>query len=728
MSINLRRLTLLAALAAVIILVLTTQTPPIGRADNGDVAEIVDLSALQEEYETSATAEIEFSVQDNRTPSLDLNGTPVPQSEDIDYRAVLMILDPDGDEIYNSHKENDDEKLTLGPGESGTASFSWKIRSSADLGTYTLTGSLHNFNDFDEVFDEFTPRDAGAFDVRSGVNLLLTTASHDFGDIESRETPRKIFTVVNEGLGELEWAVTEWPEDWLDLVSPAPGEVNVGRGNIEVRVKEFAGFGDLAGEIRIESNGGDDAISVSANVLGDPKGDISRFRVTQFSFRTGDEVPIDVRIENTGDVRLDYRLVITARDSTGARIYDSNTLGEDLPVFLDEGEDITTTFTWSIPPDSPTGDYTLSAELRNWHDWQLILDETESIETEEFNVGQGPMLSVRHNPLIFEDIKLGETATETLEVTNSGKGTITWHVVSVPEWTTLLSSTNPFTGDGPVTLMLNDTAPGGRLSGEIVFEFNGFPFIVPVQVNVIAPTPTKTAIPTKTSTPLPTATHARPTSTITSTRAPVIPSASVFDGSISTSIGGVPEGSVLIATVGDYVSPPAVIQGNRYTSLVVAPTDENKVGELITFTLNGFPATGPIRPIPFLPGLPRTVDLVFGNFGTPTITPIPLTSTPTSIPATVTPRPTVPATATSTPTTTPVPPTSTPNVLIQVVTSTATREVEQATDESDEPESGGSCNASGHVSAGTGVLNLVLLVGPVAALATIRQRRAFRRK
>ncbi len=181
------------------------------------------------------------------------------------------------------------------------------------------------------------------------------------------------------------------------------------------------------------------------------------------------------------------------------------------------------------------------------------------------------------------------------------------------------------------------------------------------------PTPTPTPTPAPTSTPTP-----RPT----------LPA--VFSGPIVVPGGTVSQDAVLIARVGDYRSIPAVISGNSYLNLVIAPNDVDLLDKEITFLLNGVEASkkevyesGRIAqnhtlvflgvptptPTPTMTPTPTPVPTSTPT-ATPTSTPTPVpTSTPTPVPPTSTPTP-VPPTSTPTPvptsTPTPLPPTSTP--------------------------------------------------------------------
>ena len=138
------------------------------------------------------------------------------------------------------------------------------------------------------------------------------------------------------------------------------------------------------------------------------------------------------------------------------------------------------------------------------------------------------------------------------------------------------------------------------------------------------PTPT----PTTTNTPVPTAT-------------PVVARPSVYSGTIIVSGGSVWSGARLEARMGD-LRFPALVEGQQYSNLVVAPGDLALVGQVIEFYLDGVKAEttdvydNGVRK--------REFDIIFLGSQTPT--------------PTRTPRPT--ATATPIPTNTPVP-TATPD-------------------------------------------------------------------
>ena len=170
-------------------------------------------------------------------------------------------------------------------------------------------------------------------------------------------------------------------------------------------------------------------------------------------------------------------------------------------------------------------------------------------------------------------------------------------------------------------------------------------------------------LPEPTPTPTP-----EPTATPTITPTPQVANPAVYSGPIVIAGGTVPDNATLIAQLGAYQSFPAVISGNIYINLVVAPGDPTLLGKPITFLLNGHPAEETDN---YTSGkIEQNFPLVFVGLATPTPTPTPTpTSTPTPVP-TSTPTPVPTSTPTPVPTSTPTPvPTSTPT---PVPTSTPT--------------------------------------------------------
>ena len=170
----------------------------------------------------------------------------------------------------------------------------------------------------------------------------------------------------------------------------------------------------------------------------------------------------------------------------------------------------------------------------------------------------------------------------------------------------------------------------------------------------ITPTPTPTATPTPESGGQPVG---PPTQTPTESG---IPNPSSYSGRLSAAGAEIPVGAVLVAWIGSYASEPALVQGDSYSSLVVAPPDATFVGRQIEFFLDGIRSSTTKT---FTGGeLIENFLLVFSGFPTPTPVPAAATPTPTRVPPTpVPPTPVPPTPVPPTPVPpTPVPPTSVP--------------------------------------------------------------------
>ena len=313
---------------------------------------------------------------------------------------------------------------------------------------------------------------------------------------------------------------------------------------------------------------------------------------------------------------------------------------------------------------------------------------------------------------------------------------------------------------GAITFHLEGTVKADQT---IVYAEGGldlnFPLFFP---SLPAPTPTPTPVP-----PTPT---------------PTVPSVSpaVYSGPIIVAGGSVPEGVTLVARVGGYESSPALIEGEQYRNLVVAPKDGRLAGQQVEFFLGesrsetvdtfssgafktgfalvfvGLPQPTPTptatpTPTP-TPTPPATATPEPTPTPTPTETPVPPTPTPTPTPA-PTPEPAATAAATATPTATPVPPTKTPTPTATAVPPTPARTPEPTATPTSTPvpptstptpgtvpatavaavgtptagpdveQDGGACSAAASVSPGTAAANATLMFAPLALLVGYRRLR-----
>ena len=329
-------------------------------------------------------------------------------------------------------------------------------------------------------------------------------------------------------------------------------------------------------------------------------------------------------------------------------------------------------------------------------------------------------------------------------------------------YVSLLVSPQANVPGGAITFHLEGTVKADQT---IVYAEGGlnldFPLFFP---SLPAPTPTPTPVP-----PTPT---------------PTVPSVSpaVYSGPIIVAGGSVPEGVTLVARVGGYESSPALIEGEQYRNLVVAPKDGRLAGQQVEFFLGesrsetvdtfssgafktgfalvfvGLPQPTPTptatpTPTP-TPTPPATAppEPTLTPTPTPTETPVPPTPTPTPAP-TPTPEPAATAAATATPTATPVPPTKTPTPTATAVPPTPARTPEPTATPTSTPvpptstptpgtvpatavaavgtptagpdveQDGGACSAAASVSPGTAAANATLMFAPLALLVGYRRLR-----
>ena len=72
----------------------------------------------------------------------------------------------------------------------------------------------------------------------------------------------------------------------------------------------------------------------------------------------------------------------------------------------------------------------------------------------------------------------------------------------------------------------------------------------------------------------------------TSDKQPLNAFPAIYSGSIVVAGANIPSDALLKAQIGDYISAPALINGNTFQNLVVSPGDVKYIGEPIIFTLN----------------------------------------------------------------------------------------------------------------------------------------------
>ena len=582
------------------------------------------------------------------------------------YRALVVILDPTGDVIYDSGKGLE---ITLAPAESRIVNFRWTIPDSVEWGVYLITGILQDWGDREIVYDEITVDADITFEVERKPVLRVSPSS--FGWIyDSLQTGdiREDIEVTNRGGGTLEWEVTG--PDWVEL-SPTAG---TGAGTILVQVNSSAvansitagsittssggleRYATVVGDITIVWNLGEATIPAEVRVIGLLDGKITLLKVIDSVYRQGDEVAVEFRVENDGDVALEYRAAITIRDEDGKRVRSN-----DIKIAVKPGSVETVTFRWPMPLSAPTGTNTVTGSLLLWNDSGVLFDAKAGSQGDVFRVRLGPKMSVSPASQDFGSIVQGNTPDTLFEVETQFE-TLEWEVTDWPDWVELVSPTSKASGPGTIRVKLQDVVSAGRHSGTITVTYDGKTETVSLSVNVqLAPPPTAIPTATPTETPVP---PASPT---------------------PTSVPPTP--------------PPTSVQPTPTPTLApVQPTPTPT------------PTLAPVQPPPkpaLEPSLTPTAALPT-NTPPPTMTPSPQPASPTPLPIVPSPERIAAAMA--------VPPAETPSLL-------ATKSPEPTAVTQTAP-SGGPCGGNfGDGAATAGVANVLFLLAPMAILVGYNRRK-----
>lgn len=84
---------------------------------------------------------------------------------------------------------------------------------------------------------------------------------------------------------------------------------------------------------------------------------------------------------------------------------------------------------------------------------------------------------------------------------------------------------------------------------------------------------------------------------------------SIYSGTLVAAGTSIPSDATLKAKIGDYISPPALINGNNFQNLVISPDKPSYIGEPITFFLNDVKSE-PTNET-YVPGVTTNVTLAF---------------------------------------------------------------------------------------------------------------------
>jgi hypothetical protein len=501
---NLLTKLVIAVIPAVSIILIANESPALAvpPPQSDDTSRILDLDVDKGSYTLLdvVTIEIEFLNQSNVT---------------IDFWPVVAVRNSLDREIHSSGSERPRRRFRLAPNESVTAVFKWGIPDSLADGTYTVVANLRDWDDISASYDTVEFEEEVTFRVTARPVIQVSRVAHDFGTFRYGESPTSSFRVDTAGGSSLEWRVAEWPE-WIELLSPI---VNSMSGNLQIRVSDKIPLGTHEASIFVESEVGRRRIVLTAEVVGEIHGRIVELTSGEDSYAQSDNASIVMKVENNGDVPIDYEAVITIEDSNGSVIYNNSLDDAPARVFLEPFSPRDVTFLWTVPPSSYLGNYNVSAELRDWNDKAHVFDSVSGSNRLTFEVTKGPTITVSPDSWAFI-VNPGESAETSLAVSGVSNFSFRWRVESWPEWLEVLSSTSTINGRGSVETRVKGSNAPGAYEGELLISSNEGNKTIPLLLIVQPPPPTPTRTPTITPTPTTTPGAMPPDDTPTATVTP----------------------------------------------------------------------------------------------------------------------------------------------------------------------------------------------------------------
>ena len=596
--------------------------------------------------------------------------------------------------------------VTLEPGERSEAAIIWNVPYDFPAGQYTFRVEIRPADDPNRI-EHYLQREFRVSD--SSDYVLLSERRIDFGNINDEETPRSdliVIAPINRQAGDLKWRVTEWPTKWLNLVEPQPDPQDPSRsievtnnGYIILQVNNTVLFGDFADEdVVITANADEYVVKVSARIDRHASGVIDSFNInTPRQLDAGETASIRYRIDNNGRTDVQYRVTFTIVSPTNAIIYDSSTTGDDPIIEVPDGDTSgNLEFLWQVPFGAVDGNYRVGVELRDANDFgSSPFDSIDAAGSDAavFKVLQGAKIRVSPDDFQFGSVleQTSQRPETSFRVTNVGRLTLEWEVLSVPDWMELVSPTGPVTGDGGVTIRVRGDLQPGSYSDNIVIESNGGTATIRLGINIRSgparsPTPIPSPTPEATDTPLPTP-MAGPTDTPmpTATLEPVETPTPEPEPTATHTPEPTPTPAPTDTPVPPTATPEPMATDTPQPTATPAPTD---------------------TPAPTNTPVPTATSMP------PTNTPVPPTATPAPV-ATDTPQPT---------------PTDTPAAVVATGNTSAPPPPTAIQPGVSDTPPGGACSESPQpLSPMTGIANLALLLSPIAFAGGARWRSCRRR-
>ena len=317
--------------------------------------------------------------------------------------------------------------------------------------------------------------------------LFASPNGHDFGTVTGSSTPEASFRVNNYGTGTLQWEVYSWP-DWVDILEPLYSGVT-GDGTVRIRVRSDAAPGRHTGRITFNSNGGDDPITLSVNIVAPPPPELAASpNGHDFGTVTGGSTPeASFRVNNYGTGTLQWEVY------SWPALRRAWTIRNGHPSVGTPGR----TGWWNLLYSGVNGDGTVRIRVRSdatlgRHTGRITFNSNGGDDPITLSVDivapPSPELVASPNGHDFGTVTGGSTAEASFRVTNDGTGTLQWGVDSWPDWVDILEPrVSGVNGDGTVRIRVRSDATLGRHSGRITFNSNGGDDPITLSASIVAP-------------------------------------------------------------------------------------------------------------------------------------------------------------------------------------------------------------------------------------------------
>lgn len=276
--------------------------------------------------------------------------------------------------------------------------------------------------------------------------LNVSETNIELTDVEPTESlPDEIIDVFNTGGGELDWTVT-CEQDWIELEKQKQCFV--------LRFAPHPGINRARVLVRDKGQGGSKRIQVKVHVNEEqlkPKLALSETSVDFGEISQSAQPPShSVRIINEGGGELN--LAIAGCDNW----IEPTIRGDILELRVDTDK-----------PGKKRGVV------------RLVSDGGNAAIPVTVDIGKGPVLSVKPEVVNFLTVAPGAEETKTVNVSNSGGGSLNWNYETTGDFFTVERD------NGHINVSLNCNTPGTH-NGAIVITSNGGEFTIPVRVLIKA--------------------------------------------------------------------------------------------------------------------------------------------------------------------------------------------------------------------------------------------------